>query len=326
MNIMRLPLVVVGLIFVLYFSSAQEEPTLSPKKGLVIPYWPQHRCGDFEAFSTVSWYYNYHTVKDPKTLGADYKPNWCWCVDDPWIPPSNRSLCLPSNPEVKHIPMIYSLPGYGSRDHEEFYQNPPLEDWIYQFLTYNEPNVAEQSNIPPEVAAEDYRKLQDQYPDKVMIGPGVGHLDTEWMDEFMTVCDALNCRMDYVAGHLYKPAQSGTKPGTVDERMAQLEAYSERYGKKIWFTEFAMAMETNETKIVEFVEEFLPRLEHASFIARYSWFVTRYYENEACPDPNNQYFCLDTKNSLLKQDAPELTAVGEAYDKPWHLEKYNPYK
>ena len=108
--------------------------------------------------------------------------------------------------------------------------------------------------------------------------------------------------------------------------MAQLEAYSVRYGKKIWFTEFAMAMETNETKIAEFVEEFLPRLEHASFIARYSWFVTRYYPDEACPDPNNQYFCLDTKNSLLKQDAPELTAVGEAYDKPWHLEKYNPYK
>ena len=78
-------------------------------------------------------------------------------------------------------------------------------------------------------------------------------------------------------------------------------------------------------KIVEFVEEFLPRLEHADFIKRYSWFVTRYYENEECPDPDNEWFCLDNKNSLLEQDAPELTAVGRAYDKPWHLEKYNPY-
>ena len=108
--IMRLS--VVGLLFVTFCcSNAQDEPTLSPKKGLVIPYWPQHRCGDFEAFSTVSWYYNYHTVKDPWTLDPDYKPNWCWCVDNPWIPPSNRSLCLPSNPDVHHIPMIYSLPG-----------------------------------------------------------------------------------------------------------------------------------------------------------------------------------------------------------------------
>ena len=46
--------------------------------------------------------------------------------------PENRSLCLPSNPEVKHIPMIYSVPGYGSRDHEEYYQEPELEDWVYQ--------------------------------------------------------------------------------------------------------------------------------------------------------------------------------------------------
>ena len=51
-------------------------------------------------------------------------------------------------------------------------------------------------------------------------------------------------------------------------------------------------------KIVEFVEEFLPRLEHADFIKRYSWFVTRYYENERCPDPDNEWFCLDNKNSL----------------------------
>ena len=36
----------------------------SPKKGLVIPHWPKHRVGDFEAFSTVSWWYNYHTIPD----------------------------------------------------------------------------------------------------------------------------------------------------------------------------------------------------------------------------------------------------------------------
>ena len=129
----------------------------------------------------------------------------------------------------------------------------------------------------------------------------------------------------FLTGHLYKPEGSGSKPGTVDERMEQLEAFHARYGKNIWFTEFAMAMETNETKIVEFVEEFLPRLEHANFIHKYSWFYTRYYDF-TCPDPDNEWFCLDSKNSLLQADAPALTAVGEAYDKPWHLQKYNPYK
>ena len=35
-------------------------------------------------------------------------------------------------------------------------------------------------------------------------------------------------------------------------------------------------------------------------------------------------FWIDSNNSLLKLDKPELSIVGEAYDKPWHLEKYKP--
>ena len=45
------------------------------------------------------------------------------------------------------------------------------------------------------------------------------------------------------------------------------------------------------------------------------------------------YFWLDSFNSLLDTDAPGknngqpiLTEVGKVYDKPWHLEMYNPYK
>ena len=39
-----------------------------------------------------------------------------------------------------------------------------------------------------------------------MISPATSGLETDWMDEFMAFCDALNCRIDYVAGHLYKPS------------------------------------------------------------------------------------------------------------------------
>ena len=102
--------------------------------------------------------------------------------------------------------------------------------------------------------------------------------------------------------------------------MEKLEAHSQLYGgRKIWLTEFAALKEHNTTKIIEYVEELLPRLEHADFIDRYSWFYTRYYENH---DENG--FWIDSNNSLLKLDKPELSIVGEAYDKPWHLEKYKP--
>ena len=155
-----------------------------------------------------------------------------------------------------------------------------------------------------------------------MISPATSGLDTDWMDEFMAFCDALNCRIDYIGAHLYKAPNSGTGSGSVDGRMEALQSFSERYGKKLWLTETAMANEANETKIVEFVEEFLPRLEHADFVHKYSWYYTRYYEDH--DHDLDSYFWLDSYNSLLEDSGPTLSAVGKAFDHPWHLEKYKP--
>ena len=71
---------------------------------------------------------------------------------------------------------------------------------------------------------------------------------------------------------------------------------------------------------MEFVEEFIPRLEHANFVYRYSWFYTRYYE-----DHNHEgWFWIDSDNSLLEAESPELSIVGKAYDKPWHMDEFKP--
>ena len=77
-------------------------------------------------------------------------------------------------------------------------------------------------------------------------------MDTEWMDAFMEVCELIGCRIDYLATHQYT--------GTPEEIMEELKGYSERYGgRKILFTEFARAKEHDEDKVVEFIEDFLPR-------------------------------------------------------------------
>merc|ERR1712213_160409 len=46
----------------------------SSKKGLVIPSWPRHFCYDWNAFTTVSWWYHYHTYQDV----MDVSP---WCTE-----------------------------------------------------------------------------------------------------------------------------------------------------------------------------------------------------------------------------------------------------
>ena len=85
-----------------------------------------------------------------------------------------------------------------------------------------------------------------------MVSPATGHMDTEWMDAFMEACKLLECRIDYLATHQYT--------GTPSEIMSKLEAYSNRYGgRKLWLTEFAVAKEHDEEKVIDFIEDFLPR-------------------------------------------------------------------
>ena len=277
----------------------------SPKKGLVVPFWPRHKCGDFEAFSTVSWWYNYHTYQDVQ----DRSPWWCTCQDG--RPPKNHTICFPQDETVEFHPMVYGVSGYGNRP--DFDTEPPIADWSWLVLGYNEPDQKEQSDIPPKVAAQAWKEMQDQYPDKVWVSPATAGIHTDWLDEFMAECEKLNCRVDYMSTHTYR--------GTPQERMSKLKDFSDRYGgRQVWLTEFAVEHEANTTKIIEFIQEFLPLLENADYIYKYSWWYTSYYENH----DHTGNFWLDSNNSLLDDKSPTLTEVGKAYDHPWHLDQYKP--
>lgn len=301
-----------ALLLAISFTIGIEGGSKSPKKGLVIPYWPRHKIGDFEAFDTISWWYNYHEIKEVQSI-----QKW-WCTDENGQTPSDYEVCFPQDPEVKFVPMRYAPDGYG--------RGPPMfpipalniSDDSQVILSFNEPNQPDQANMSPRIAAQEHKKLCDQHPDSIMVSPATGNADTEWFDEFWEECAKIDCRIDYLATHLYK--------GSVDQRMEKLKAYSQRYADlKIWYTEFAVALEDDENEIVQLVEELLPRLEHADFIERYAWFYTRYYIDHDHTD-ESPWFWLDSYNSLLQENGPYLTAVGEAYNKPWHLEEFKPLK
>merc|ERR1711915_160350 len=96
-------------------------------------------------------------------------------------------------------------------------------------------------------------------------------------------------------------------------------AYSKRYDNKpLWLTEFAMALNSNLETELAFIREFLPMLEKAPFIEKYSWWTSRYYKSN--PSQLTGYFWIDSAtNSLLQYDKAALTTVGRAYDYPYHL-------
>ena len=45
----------------------------------------------------------------------------------------------------------------------------------------------------------------EKYPNKTLVGPSVGvdDIGQEWLSKFMTICDSLKCRIDYLALHSY---------------------------------------------------------------------------------------------------------------------------
>ena len=97
--------------------------------------------------------------------------------------------------------------------------------------------------------------------------------------------------------------------------MSILEEYSRRYDNTpLWLTEFAVNNEHDPAVITAYVEEVLPRLEAANFIYRYSWFISRHTPKHE--ETGNWW--MDSANGLLEYEASKLTAVGQAYDVPYH--------
>jgi len=224
----------------------------------------------------------------------------------------DRQHCFPSDPAVTFIPMI--------RDKVDFTNGTAVAvpGQYPTILGFNEPNQPDQANMSPLEAAVAWLEVQDKYGDRELVSPATGHIDTEWFDQFMAECELLGCRFDYLATHWYGDAKGGY--GNAEYTMTKLQEYSERYGKKIWFTEFAVAREHDEDAIINYIQELLPLLEHSDFIHKYSWFVSRYYEQY----DDSGWFWIDPINSLLEQNTSRLTNIGKAYNKPYHLDMYKP--
>ena len=127
-------------------------------------------------FHIFSWWYHYHTYEDP----VDISPWWCTYPSGARPSGEARQECFPSDPDISFIPMVrekersrifltnlvqvYGIPGYGHWANTTDPDIGPEHDVI---LGWNEPNQADQANIPPDVAALAWIEHQEKYADKV---------------------------------------------------------------------------------------------------------------------------------------------------------------
>jgi len=171
-------------------------------------------------------------------------------------------------------------------------------------LGFNEPNHVEQANLSPAEAASLWHYVEEAAgPNRTIVGPAAAPCggsaqkclnDTiPWFDEFFRLC--ADCRIDYLATHHYSCNPDWT--------MGFLNKLWNRYGKKIWLTEFACPQQSDEAVIMKYMRKMLPRLERAPHVAKYAWYLSR----------QRQGNYVTKEVSLFDRDSSSLSALGEFY-------------
>ena len=175
---------------------------------------------------------------------------------------------------VEFVPMVW-----GWRNHEQqdsFYQRLTKEREEGKFNTllgFNEPDGADQANIPVATALAAWPKLESV---GARLGSPAGvHPDVPWMAEFMKTAKKDKLRVDFVTIHWYGSASQASDFLSYVARIHSL------YNKPIWITEFCPAdwqagpnkknMNTPQ-QCERFMRAVIPALKRLPYVEKFAWF------------------------------------------------------
>lgn len=204
-------------------------------------------------------------------------PGVCWTYNWGTGPNNNLKEYLGPGKEMEFIPMAWNI-GSSKDAIRAYYKANPDSKYL---LGYNEPNLADQSNITPAQAVEDWPNLEaiaNEFNLK-LVSPAMSYTGSaindgkvwqpfDWMDEFLKLFKEKYGRepkMDYIAIHTY---MNGADP-----TLGFVQQWIDRYGKQIWVTEFA-AGENNPDSLTQ-VRGMIKKvegLERNPGVFRYAWF------------------------------------------------------
>ena len=101
----------------------------------------------------------------------------------------------------------------------------------------NEPDLSSQSNTSPQDAAQQWMTYMQPFAGRVtLVSPAITNgpppsQGTGWMDSFISACNALGCRVDAIAAHIY---DSATNTAYYQNYISGIGT---KYGKPTWVTE-----------------------------------------------------------------------------------------
>jgi hypothetical protein len=216
------------------------------------------------------------------TLGC----SWCYS----WSPWPGASA------GVERVPMIRDATNVNVA------QLGGNSDWL---MGFNEPDLAGQADLAPDIAAALWRRIEERWPDKRLVAPVPSHLHPDWLVQWYEAYQiryGQAPRIDALAMHCYLSATKCIALAQEYEGLATLWGVQEG-----WVTEFAYtAVVPNwEAQIAQLVTY----LEQTPFWTRYAPFVS----HESCD--NEFWNCAAAGDPSLLDGFGQLTDIGRAYQR-----------
>ncbi|WP_189223100.1 sigma-70 family RNA polymerase sigma factor [Saccharothrix coeruleofusca] len=194
-------------------------------------------------------------------VGAGWFYNWAATRENVQAPPG-----------VEYVPMIWGAKSVTPENLRA------VKGQGTTLLGFNEPDLAEQSNMTVEQALDLWPQLQAT---GMRLGsPAVAHSGDKpggWLDRFLSGARARGLRVDFITLHWYG---SDFSPAAVGHLKNYLDAVHARYGLPIWVTEYSLmdfsgggVRYPSAAELADFAGKSSRMLEGLSYVERYAWFA-----------------------------------------------------
>ena len=221
----------------------------------------------------VSWYYN-------------------WSMD---------AFKYTSFQELDYVPMMWTTSPTDQKTISRFH------GFGYKYvLAFNEPDLAEQSNIEVDTAVEGMKAFMNQ---NILVGSPATALcppwSKNWFQPFMKKMEAQNMDVDFIPIHHY---WNWFQKEGAEAFLDLVKQSYEMYHKPIWITEFAISGDPGKTeeqrqKVIDYMNMVIPELDKLDYVERYAWFSFN------PDDPKNG------ASSLMQYYKGDITDLGYLYQK-----------
>ena len=172
--------------------------------------------------------------------------------------------------KIQFVPMFWSI-----YDTNELIASKLKGRGYKYLLTFNEPDLAQQSNLTVDEAIEGMKAFQDT---GLIVGsPATAKSapwSKTWFEPFMNRMKYEKMDVDFIAFHLYWNWYS---EGGAEKFLETIDQTYELYKKPIWVTEFAIDGYMGKTKeeldgIKQYMIDVIKGLDEREYVERYAWF------------------------------------------------------